>query len=79
MAEIVVTLFENSSSFDAAKTRMTYLEELTIWKPGFAKRIKDAAEDNGQILSAWGVPERVTALLKKKGEKVDKSDDEIPF
>ena len=79
MAEIVVSLFENSGSFDVAKTRMTYLEELTVWKHGFAKRVKEAAENNGQISSAWGVPERVTALLKKKGEKVDKSDHEAPF
>src|SRR5690606_8560374 len=79
MAEIVITLFENSGSFEAAKTRMTYLEELTVWKPGFAKRIKEAAEHNSQIASAWGIPERVTALLKKKGEKAAKSDDEIQF
>ncbi len=78
MAEIVVSLFENSSSFDVAKSRMTYLEELPIWKSGFAKRVKDAAESNGQILSAWGVPERVTALLKKKWGK-DESDEDIPF
>lgn len=79
MAEIVVTLFENSGSFDAAKARMGLLEELTVWKPGFAKRIKEANKNNGQISSAWRVPERVTALLKKKGEMVDKSEDEIPF
>lgn len=79
MAEIVVSLFENSGSFDAAKTMMTYLEELTVWKPGFAQRVKEAADNNGQISSAWGVPQRATALLKKKGEKVDKSDDEVPF
>ncbi|HXJ02720.1 MAG TPA: toll/interleukin-1 receptor domain-containing protein [Micropepsaceae bacterium] len=79
MAEIIVTLFENSSSFDAAKSGMTYLEELTVWKTGFAKRIREAAENNGQIVSAWGVPKRVVALLKKKGEKADKSDDEVPF
>jgi hypothetical protein len=79
MAEIVVSLFENSGSFDAAKAGMTYLEELTVWKHGFAKRIKEAAENNSQISFAWGVPERVAALLKKKGEKVDKSEDEIPF
>jgi hypothetical protein len=80
MAEVVVTLFENSGSFDIAKARMTLLEELTAWKPGFAKRIKDASENNSQISPAWGVPARVTALLRKKGEKIDKSeDDEIPF
>jgi hypothetical protein len=79
MAEVVVTLFENSGSFDAAKARMSYLEELTVWKPGFANRIKNAAENNGQISSAWGVPERVTALLKKWGEEADSSKDEIRF
>jgi|SRR5579872_5257021 len=79
MAEILITLFENSDSFDAAKNRMTYLDELTVWKPGFAKRIKEAAENNSQISSAWGVPGRVTAFLKKKGEMIDESDDEVSF
>lgn len=79
MAEVIVALFEGSASFDAAKARMGYLEDLTVWKSGFGKRVKEAAESNGQILSAWGVPERVAALLKKKGESVDDDDDEIPF
>jgi hypothetical protein len=79
MAEVIVTLFENSHSFDAAKLRANYLEQLTVWKPGFAKRIREAAENNGQISSAWGVPERIKTLLKAHGETVDESDDEIPF
>jgi hypothetical protein len=79
MADVIVTLFENSTSFDSAKTRMNYLEQLTVWKPGFAKRIRDAAENNGQISSAWSVPSRVKALLKGHGEHFEDSDDEIPF
>jgi hypothetical protein len=80
MADIIIKLFENSHNFETAKARMNYLEELNIWKPSFATRIREAVENNGQISSAWGVPERVTAFLKKKGIKPDKSDDdEIPF
>lgn len=65
MAEILVRLFEESPSFDAAKARIGYLEELEIWKPSFASRIQSASDSNGQIESAWGVQDRVNALVKK--------------
>jgi nucleoside 2-deoxyribosyltransferase len=65
MAEVVVTLFEESSSFADAKVRVGYLEELTVWETGFNARIQAAVEANSQIDGSWGVPERVAALIKK--------------
>lgn len=65
IAEALVSLFEESSSFANAKTRIGYLEELTSWKDGFVPRIEAALESNGQINGSWGVPERVASLAKK--------------
>jgi hypothetical protein len=65
MAEITVYLFEEAMSFDTAKARMSDLEELDFWKPSFSKRIVAAVDNNSQVSGAWGVPDRVTLLVKK--------------
>lgn len=65
MAEVAISLFEQSGSFQAAKDRMNYLEELVFWEPTYSIRIMAAAASNGQIASAFGVPERVDAIVKK--------------
>jgi hypothetical protein len=65
MSEVLVTLFEQSSSFAQAKTRIAYLEDLEVWEPSFCNRIELAAENNGQISGSWGVSGRVMQLVKK--------------
>ncbi len=65
MSEAVVSLFELSGSFAAAKERMGFLEELQVWDPSFAGRIRSAVQTNSQVDGSWGVPDRVAALLKK--------------
>jgi hypothetical protein len=65
MAEVLVTLFEESGSFSTAKARIGYLEELEIWEPSFSPRISAASKGNSQISGSWGVPNRVEALTKK--------------
>lgn len=65
MAEVLVSLFEESGSFAFAKTRIGYLEELEVWDPSFVHRIEAAANSNSQIEGSWGVPERVQKLAKK--------------
>lgn len=65
MAEVLVSLFEESGSFAFAKTRVGYLEELEVWDPSFVHRIEAAALSNSQIEGSWGVPERVQKLAKK--------------
>lgn len=65
MAEIIVTRFENSYSFQNAKSNMRLLEELGIWNPGFSERVRGAAHSNSQVAGSWGVPGRVEALCQK--------------
>lgn len=69
MAEVLITLFEESRSFAEAKARVGYLEDLSIWKPGFTPRIEAAIEANSQISGSWSVPERVAAIAAKWAEK----------
>jgi hypothetical protein len=65
MSGILVQLFERSHSFQRAKERVGFLEELEIWQPSFADRIEKAAEENQQIKNSFGVPDRVADLAKK--------------
>jgi hypothetical protein len=65
VAEVLMSLFEESSSFAEAMERTGFLESLEMWEPSFAKRIAAAAESNSQIGGSWGVPERVKSLVKK--------------
>ena len=65
MGEVLLSLFEDSNSFQTAKTRMGYLEELEVWDPSFVPRLEAAAEANSQVSGSWGVPDRVQALAKK--------------
>ena len=65
MANALVGLFEQSTSFAAAKDRLGYLEEFESWSPSFSSRLKAALRSNSQISDAWGVPDRVTALIRK--------------
>lgn len=67
MAGAIVRMFERSNSFANAKYNVSLLEDLDYWEPDFSIRIKKAAEENGQIESSWGVPERVNALVDKWG------------
>lgn len=65
MAEVLVTLFEDSTSFAIAKERIGYLEDLEVWNASFIPRIKAAVKSNSQISDSWGVPDRVKELAKK--------------
>lgn len=69
MAEVLVGLFEDSGSFAEAKERIGYLEELDVWEPSFAKRIKSAIDSNMQVRESWRVPARVESLAKKWSAK----------
>lgn len=65
MSEVLVGLFEASASFAEAKRLIRYLEELEVWEPTFAERIRVAAKENGQVGHSFGVPRRVAALARK--------------
>ena len=65
MANVVVSVFAESNSFVDAKSKMSLLEELEGWDPAFPARLRNAVKHNSQISDAFGVPERVVALIKK--------------
>ena len=64
MSRVLVSRFEQSQSWEGAKKNMDKLEFCTVLDEEFLVRIETAAQTNAQISSAWGVPERVAALLK---------------
>lgn len=65
MAEVLMNLFEDSGSFAAAKSRVSYLEGLDSWDSAFVPRLEAMLEANSQISGSWGVSERVQKLAKK--------------
>jgi len=65
MAPAVVTMFENSGSFAGAKQNLEYVKRVKRWSPELLRRLEQAIESNGQIESAWGVPEQVRQLVKE--------------
>ena len=65
MGEVLVSLFEDSPTFAAAKARVAYLELMEVWDTSFVPRIEVAVESNSQISNSWGVPARIQQLAKK--------------
>jgi len=65
MADILIDLFVNSGNFNAAKSRVGYLERLKVWDPSYSDRIAKAVKNNSQISGSWGVPDQVNSLIKK--------------
>ena len=71
MAEILVSRFESSYSFQNAKSNIGLLEELETWNRSYSERIEKAIDNNSQIEGSWGVPERVKKLVESwKGKGV---------
>jgi len=65
MAESLVSLFEDAGSFVQAKSRLGYLEDMESWRDEFISRVESAGKSNSQISGSFGVPARVTRLLRK--------------
>lgn len=66
MANSIITMFAESNSFANAKSNMNLVEELESWDANFPARLRSALKHNPQIADAFGVPERLEALLKKR-------------
>jgi hypothetical protein len=66
MAEALVHGFEGSSSFAEAKRSLRLIEESDYWGSRFKERLLNAVKDNDQIVQAYGVPERVTRLIRER-------------
>jgi len=66
MAESVVQLFETSNSFANAMVNRDLLESLPGWDTSFNGRLRQAAKNNSQVREAFGVPESIERLIKRK-------------
>jgi TIR domain len=67
MTNALVKAFVNAWSFAGAKTLIGLLEGLPKLSAEHATQIYHASTQNNQIVGSWGVPARVTSLLKKHG------------
>lgn len=65
MASLLIDLFVNSGSFAAAKSRASYLDQLTVWDDSYSSRLRKAVKTNDQINGSWGVPEQINRLIAK--------------
>jgi TIR domain len=61
----LVTLFEESGSFEASKKRIGYLEDVDQIGPELLQRVGVAAKNNSQITNSFGVLKRVNRLIVK--------------
>lgn len=68
MGESLVIQFENSDTFLEAKSNIELLEKIKRWTPQLLNRIEVATKDNSQVKQSFGVPARVTQLIKKYGK-----------
>lgn len=71
MADVLIAMFADSPSFADSKTRMGYLEELTVWEPSYPSRLRSAVKRNHQIADSFGVADRVEKLIKKWAKRVE--------
>lgn len=65
MALALVSLFENSLSFQNAKHNMGLLEKIEYLDDDIATRLRTAVAENTQNGNAFGVPERVERLISE--------------
>ena len=70
MARSTAAYFCESDSFDAAKRRVNYLEEVAYWDSSLTAKVLAALEDNNQINQAWDVPEKLKRIVKKLDKEV---------
>lgn len=65
VTDALVRQLAASGSWAEAKRNMDYLERCQHLKPEMIKVIEKAMEENSQVREAWGVPDRIKALIRK--------------
>lgn len=66
IAQGAMQAFEESNFFKDAMRRMSHLEKLEFWDASLCSRARAVLHSNNQISKAYGVPERLHELLKKR-------------
>ena len=67
MAEAIVGKLEDSGSFGDAKWNMNLVEKIKTWTPELLRRLEATIEQNTQVRGAFGVPQKIRALVAKHG------------
>lgn len=65
ISEAIVNLFEDSSSFEEAKSSMALVEELEYLDEKIILRIGQAVSVNSQLRNSFVVPDRAKALIER--------------
>jgi hypothetical protein len=65
LAEAVVARFEGAESYRSAKEAVALLEGLPSLRPSLRARLEGASANNVQVREAFGVPERIAALVSR--------------
>jgi hypothetical protein len=68
MAEGLVEKLAASRSFDSSKQTVSLLEGVPQLNASQGARLVRAIEENGEVREAWGVPERIRALVARATE-----------
>jgi hypothetical protein len=67
LSSAIVVRFQRANSWDEAKRLMGILEKGITLNDGLVRRLLKAVEENYQVRDAFGVPDRVKALIRQKG------------
>jgi len=67
MTEALVDRLSESTSFDASRRTMVLLEKASRLNSAQVARLVMAAEENIDVREAWGVPQRIRALVARLG------------
>jgi hypothetical protein len=84
IADALIAKLGASASFAEAKANCALVETVAAWKPDYKKRLRQIVEQNDQVKAAWGVPQRIEALIAARDpdparEPASSTDDEVPF
>jgi len=69
MSESLVDRLANSTSWDSSKRTMSLLERASRLNASQVARLIRAIDENVDVGQAWGVPERIRALVERTGKE----------
>ncbi len=72
ITDALVRQLAGSGSWAEAKRNMDYIERCQHLRPEMIKVIEKAMEENSQVCEAWGVPERIKALISRMTGRGDR-------
>jgi hypothetical protein len=69
IAYAVMYKFENSDSFDEAKSNIKLVARIEFWDKKLIRRLKSAGENKFQISHSFGVPEKIESIISNVKKK----------